>query len=163
MSEIVVTNVASHISTIPHTITVPGGVSNIGVVAMTHELSPPFLGFSSDEDAVDVNLDPLADDESSMTTLDKPPSRKRGRPASEKKIGAPKKGPFICGECDRVFDRTGPYTDHIRYVHQHLAYKCECGKEVATLNAIRRHLKNYSHFTFDSVSISTDQFLPNLG
>lgn len=94
-----------------------------------------------------------SDTESAIPSL--PIKKRRVGKSRSKKITASRSCQFSCAECDVTFVRLLHYSDHVRYHHQHLVYRCQCGKDYQTHSGIQRHLNgSYTCTLFESVEIS---------
>lgn len=154
VSEIIVTNVASHMSSQPHTITAPGAViSSPQFTFVEVEADPPFPYDDIEYDGTNEASD-IQDIESNDFELSHRAKRARD---TLKRTSNPSASTFICTECDLSFARKIRYTDHVRYVHKKLVYRCQCGKTVQTYSAIQRHLKDSLLCTdYETVNIHGD-------
>lgn len=169
VSGIVLTNVASHIpSTLPTNDVPDWPITTSGFHFLDLDRASPIPPIDIDasclisshadthvETELVCEIDPLDGIDPDSDGLAVPAKKKRGRKPQPKKLGAPKKGPFVCTDYNLVFDHHIYRDDHVRVAHQKLVYRCQCGKQVQTFSAIKRHLNFfYRCEEFESVSIA---------
>lgn len=156
VSDIVVSNVASYVPIIPASIFVSPIVSEpMPIETVEVECDVPIYDdgdpydFCLDDASGSTDLPPDASDSGPDNACSINKRRKTSKSTTSQLPG------YVCSDCGKSFVRNIFLTEHVRYFHQKLAYQCECGKQLQTLSAVRRHQKLTRACTvFDTVSIA---------